>query len=367
MFTRPRNHRRRHLTLILGTLALASSMVLSGCYESATDPSDNTVTEAAIDLTLEEVMSKVQISSEQAEALAPLLDTWRQQHRQQKRSRNGQQLVALRMLADASDVLDQGQMLGLMELLREKRQAAFQNGSLCGEGPFGPGPGQGPGAMRERQRGPHAGPAGPGGQGCNHGGPRDGRHGPGAGFLSELGLDEGQQAAVQAAREEMHAAAQTLFEQFRAGSITREELRAAMQPLREAMHTRIEAILTAEQLAQLTELRNARTLSHLETALERLQTNLSDKLPLVARILELDEQQIAAVTALHEDRIAALSAIVESLRTGQTNGEEARDAAQALRAQTMDDFRALLTAEQQEIFDALKSLRHGQHHRGPRR
>jgi len=212
--------------------------------------------------------------------------------------------------------------------------------------------------------GPNGAPLGPGGEHWRQG-PRDGRGGPGMGLLQELGLDETQQAAVQAAREAMHAAAQTLFEQFRAGTLTREELHAAMQPLQEQMWTTIEGILTAEQLAQLNELRNARVLAQLERALERIQANLTEKLPLIAQILGLDEQQLAAATSLHEERVTALTGIIESLRSGQMSGQEAREAAQALREQTLADFRALLTAEQQEIFDALKTLQHRGHRRGP--
>lgn len=171
---------------------------------------------------------------------------------------------------------------------------------------------------------------------------------------------------MKAARETMHTSAKTLFEQFRAGTITKEQLHDAMQPLREQMWTTIEGILTPDQLTQLNTLRDAKILAHLEKALERVQANITNRLPLIARILNLDEQQLAAATTLHAERVAALSAIVESLRSGQTTGEEAKLAAQALRAQSLDDFRALLNAEQQEIFDALKALQHGRQHRGPR-
>ena len=363
MNTRLEIRRRPRFALILGTAAVAASLALSGCYESATDPSDNVAAVVADDLTIAELMEKVQISDEQAASLGPVLETWRQQ----RGSGNENAMGALRMLADASDILDHDQMVDLLALLDEKRQAAMQQGQQRGHGQGGPGSV----GNRQRQPGSQTGRGGPGGRGGQpgpgaHHGPRDGHGGPNGGLFQELGLDADQQAAVKAAREEMHTAARALFEQLRAGTITKDELHAAMQPLREQMHTAIEAILTADQLAQFTELRNAKVLEHLEKALERVQAHGTEKLALVARILEMDEQQIAAATTLHAEGLTALSAIIESLRSGQTTGQEAKQAAMDLRTQGRDDFRALLSADQQEVFDALQSLHQGRHGRGRR-
>jgi len=356
MFTQPAHGRRTRLTVALGVVALVASLALSGCYESSTDPQNTEASLAAIDdLSMTEIVEKVQLSDEQAQALAPALDRYRQNRND--RTRDGRQLHAMQMLADASDVLDADQMTKLVDLIvakrqermqqhmEQRRQMSQQGANRRGPGANGPFGGMGPGA----------------GMGPRDGkGPHDG-FGPG-GLLSQLELTEEQQTQLAALRETQHAARVALFEQFRNGEITQEQLRTAMEEQRAQHQEAVNAILTAEQIAQLEQLRNARALENMERALERLQTRGEERLTLMARILGLDEQQVAAARTLHEESVTALSGIVESLRSGAISADEARQAAQDLRQQSQETFRALLTPEQQTLFDSLLQLQHRRGH-----
>jgi hypothetical protein len=233
---------------------LMTGLSLTGCYESSTDLNNNQGdNRASIDLTIAEVITQLKISDEQASALAPALDAWRQG----RAAGEPQERGALRMLASASDVLDRDQLLGLVTMLQEKRQATFQK-----RGRRGP----------NNQRGTDK----------HHGkrGDRRNREGRDGGALQELGLDENQLAALKAARQEMHAASKALFEQRRAGTLSKEDLHAAMQPLKEQMQTSMQAILTAEQLAQWNERRNASTLSRLEKSAQRIDDHGRETLSL---------------------------------------------------------------------------------------
>lgn len=350
MFTRHSTRRGSRFALLAGALALVASFALTGCYESSTDPGDDTATTAVLDdLTIGEITEKVQITDEQAQALAPVLE----RYRQNRSNREMRRLGTMQMLAEASDVLDAEQMQQLVDLLvekrqerrREHRQQRMEQRQQQNPGGLNGGPGRGPGPRGGM--GPHRGK-----------GPGDGS-GPGGGLLSQLELSAEQQEALAALREEHHAARQALVTQFRNGEITEEQFRAAGQELREQHRAAVAALLTAEQNAQLAQLRAERVLQHLERSLERLQERAEQHLALMTRILDLTDEQVAAAQALHEDAVTTLSGIVESLRGGALSADEARQAAQDLREQSRTAFRDLLTPEQQTLFDALEQLRGG--------
>jgi Spy/CpxP family protein refolding chaperone len=345
MFTQHANKRPQRRLMVLMAVAVIGVFAFAGCNETSTDPSTNSL-DVTGDLTMTEVIEKVKINDEQATAFAPALDRWRQQ----RRSGSTQQMGALTMLAEASELLDHEQMVALVNLVAEKRQERMQERGNVDQQRRGPGMRGGDnGPSREGQPG-RMGPGGPNGQ---HG-PQHGRMS--GGLLEQLDLTADQQAAIQVAREEMRPAMQALSEQFRNGELTREEMRAAREQLREQMHATIADILTPEQNAQLAELRDAKILGHLESALERLQDNTGERQALVAQILNLTEQQIADATALRDQALVDFAAIVESLRSGQITGVEARQAVHDLRDASFTAFRDLLTVEQQELFDALKNM-----------
>jgi len=87
-------------------------------------------------------------------------------------------------------------------------------------------------------------------------GPR-GQRGPDIEQLSAaLGLDEEQQAAVAAAFDALHTAMTALHEQLQNGEIDRDTLHTLAQELHATLDEQLQSILTAEQYAQLQELRN---------------------------------------------------------------------------------------------------------------
>lgn len=348
MTTRRIPRHRSLRALSWGAAALLAVFAVSGCYESSTDPADITAeTEVLSDLTVSEIVQKVQIDDEQAAALAPVLE----RYRAERGDRRARHQNALRMLADASDILDQEQMGRLVDLLVEKRQErwqqrmeqrrqAFRDGKRRGEGP--------PGMV---------GPAG-----------RKMRQGFGPGPMQDLELTAEQQQALDALREQHHAARQALRQQARAGSLTREEMHERRREMHAQHRDAVEALLTPAQKDQLARARNARALERRDRSLERQRTHGNERLTLVARILELDDEQLQAARTMHQEAITALEANLEALRSGALDAQQSGDAARALRDDSFAAFRTLLDAEQQELFDALQQLQHRRGHRfGPRR
>ena len=162
------------------------------------------------------------------------------------------------------------------------------------------------------------------------------RHGPRA-TLRQLDLTENQQAQVRAI---METARDRRREIARAGrsDATRAQLRA----LRQETRTLIEDVLTPAQKRKAAELRAAHRAERLERKMSRMTERLS-----------LSESQTQRVRSIFE----AAQTRRQALRASNTAHEQKRAQMQALREQTLQRVRAVLSAEQQAQFDELQSRR----------
>lgn len=223
--------------------------------------------------------------------------------------------------------------------------------------PAGRGPGN-PGGVR--------GPGGPGGPG----GPR-GPGGPGGplGFVlaeirEELDLDEAQRTALRTALHDSREAFHSLRMAFRAGEISAEELRDGAIAARVALEAELASILSESQLELLTNTLAEHRAEVATRRLERLDEGADRRLTFLTTILSLDAGQTAQIEGILAASIEQRRALLESLRDGAIEIEEALYQGYLIAESTADAIRAVLTPEQQTIFDALKTLLPG--HRGPR-
>lgn len=179
--------------------------------------------------------------------------------------------------------------------------------------------------------------AGAGGQGGDGAGVR-GRgmrqrrgEGPGVGGgpWADLDLSQDQIDAIQDVLENYRPQMESIRDQVRDGSLTREEAREQVGPIRDSIRTEIEALLTPEQLDAIDDRRMDR-----ENAREEAQATRADALGLTA-------QQQAQIDALRD-----------APKTEGTR-EKMREAHRAA-------LEAILTGEQLEIVSIHEALRgHG--------
>jgi len=175
-------------------------------------------------------------------------------------------------------------------------------------------------------RGQRGDSAGVRGRGMRRGG---GRGGIGGGPWAGLDLSQEQIDAIQDVLEKYRPQLEAVRDQVRDGSLTREEARDQVGPIRDAIRTEIEALLTPEQLAAIDDRKMDR-----ENAREEAQAAKADALGLTA-------QQQAQIDALRD-----------APKTEGTR-EELREAHRAA-------LEAILTDEQLEIVAVHEALRgHG--------
>jgi hypothetical protein len=181
------------------------------------------------------------------------------------------------------------------------------------------------------------------------------------GPLGQLDLSTEQKQAVRAAARVLHETMQTLRDQFRTGALTDAQFRAAAATAHTQFETTVAGILTAEQNARWQELRRDRAIAALTRAIERMRTYQDRHLEMLAQILALDETQRAAFATIGTDMLADLEALLQRLRDGSIDAAGTRSERQRIHAETRDAMRALLTAEQATLFDALGRLMGGRH------
>ncbi|MFC1572719.1 Spy/CpxP family protein refolding chaperone [Candidatus Eisenbacteria bacterium] len=241
----------------------------------------------------------------------------------------------------SADILDTDQFVNLLRYLGE-RQEAHQE--MCAE-------------RRSEYRGR---------RGMDHGGAGHAGMDRGPRFdelADELGLTEEQRAAIQEARTEMREARKALHDEFAGGEFT-DELRDRMKEIREQFQAKLESILTAEQLAQLEELRNERRVERWEERLASFDERDGRHVEFLTTVLDLTDTQVEQLTAITENAHARARAILEGLIAGSITMEDAHTQRAAIHEETEAAIRAILTPEQIEIFDALRNLR--SHRHGPK-
>lgn len=240
----------------------------------------------------------------------------------------------LAFLAEASDILTQGQFVGLAELIKEQRDAWQAEREAAGFGGGRGGPGFGRGGE------------GRGGGFGGHQGDRPGMgQGPGQAFFEELDLTDAQRERIEAIHETTREQMQALREQVKSGDLTREQARDQREEIRDEARAQVEAILTAEQLEQLETLRRERQSERVDQQIERLGQNLDRRIDFMETVLDLTPSQVSQVEQILDDSVEARREILEQVKAGSLERDEARDQMKEIMDGVADSIEALLTPE----------------------
>jgi Spy/CpxP family protein refolding chaperone len=294
------------------------------------------------------VRESVAMTDQQAAALETALADLEQARQARRNARNRSAFDGpsphLEFLARASQILEREQLRALVQTMAERRaeqrtEHRAERGMHDGRGPGGVGPGHGPGAG-PGMHGPR--------QGGHHGRP-DGVPGP----LAELDLSVEQRQAVREAARVLHQTMQTLRTQFRDGTLSETAFHEAVTAAHAQFETAVAAVLTAEQNARWQELRRERATTALERAIAHMRANQERHLELLAQILGLDETQRAGFATIGADLLANMEALLQGVRDGSIDVAQVRTERQRLHTEARTAMRALLTAEQATLFDAL--------------
>lgn len=199
-----------------------------------------------------------------------------------------------------------------------------------------------------------------------------GSHGPGpGGDLDQLGLTDEQKQAVQQARDEMRQAMQDLL--ARRDELSRAELQTLAKQIRDTFDARLKDILDADQYARLEELRQERQNQREERRNERIQQQLdnldqhTERLAaFLTNVLHLTDAQIPQIRDILDGAAAERRTLLQWVLDGSVTADQLREESQRIMEATGDAIRAVLTPEQQAVFDALRDLLpgYGLRHRG---
>ena len=336
--------RRRGFAAVVfaGALILVAAGLM-GCQgndtSGSTTSSSATGKIAAAELpTLNTLDDALNLTDAQSAKMETALSAWsraideRQAVRAQKDGQRGFMRApgtspAMTFLADASDFLDNDQMVTLAGILKERQttvreqmRAQFQQHRKDGAG-----------------------------------GPRfAGRGGQFDKLAEDLNLTEEQQAALTKLRESMHEKMQGMKEQ--GGKNGRRGFAAGQgMNFRDRMRTELESILTEEQLQHLDAIHEERSSQRQEMAAEHADERLADHVDYLTRILKLNDTQKADLETVLRDAQTARQDLHQN-RTDDADWQTMRDQAEKLRTQTEASIEALLTADQKELYNSLTDL-----------
>jgi len=175
-----------------------------------------------------------------------------------------------------------------------------------------------------------------------------------------LGLDEDQLAALTVAYLEFRDGVAALSTQVHNGEITLEEARAAVADLREAFEAELQVILTAEQWDLLQDMRfqgqqrDGRNHHH-QAPHDRWTAWLGE--------VGADETQVADILAALDVLHSGMQDLRTQMHEGTLTREEAREAAEILRADFDAALQSILTVEQYEALMLLRPDCGGPRHR----
>ena len=130
------------------------------------------------------------------------------------------------------------------------------------------------------------------------------------------------------------------------------------------LETTLQSVLTDAQQATLEEAMAEHRAAVSERRLEKLDAGVQRRVEFLNSVLELTDAQFAQVESILTATLPERRTILEALRDGSIEIEDALYQGYVLAEQTAASIRAVLTAEQTVVFDALKKLLPG--HRGPK-
>ncbi len=165
-------------------------------------------------------------------------------------------------------------------------------------------------------------------------------------LADSLGLSDEQATALEELNASYAADVKALTDSARASG-NRTGLRSELQELRAEYEDEFEDVLTDEQQARLEELRA-------NAAARRKDKGWGNYIAALTDSLGLSDQQVTDLNELYEDYQADVKAAIDSAQeSGDRSG--VRDKLRDLKADFEEDFNAVLTDEQMEKLDEMKS------------
>ncbi|HEX5131450.1 MAG TPA: hypothetical protein VFX92_03065 [Candidatus Krumholzibacteria bacterium] len=311
-------------------LVATAVLVFAGCnsdeqVSGTGNPINDSVALASVIPSLADIRGAVTMDDADAAVVQKALDEWKQTVKSDKQQgpfamhRGGMQFVAA-----VAPSFDNGQLSDLanyMISLREQHRAqAGQHGMFRGDGKEG---------KRFEQ------------------------------MIKDLGLTAEQQKQMRALHTEMQAQMKQMHEAFRAGSMTEDDFRAAMDAFHDAQREKLAAILTPDQLKKHDELRDQRRDRMMDRRMDRIDDGVDTRLAWLTAVLGLDDAQQAQVRSALETAAQARKTAMESRQAGEATRESMRTQMRELRDTTHEAINAVLTEQQQERLQIMESLRSG--------
>jgi hypothetical protein len=305
-------------------------------------------------LTLGDIESKIDLSSEQKTAIGGALDrlnaarkeTWgRRGERDADRAKQDPPVIVF--LESASKTLDPDQFRQLAILMKEKRDA--NRGEMAGRRAT-----RGPDARAER-------PRGRGAMGRRHGGMG---MGPGSGMMGNLGPRLGKELDLSAEqRQEIRPILQQMSEKMRSvqdqvasGAITREQARERIGEIRTETMDKGKKILTAEQWEKFQKIRGERVGEMAGHRLDRLEPDLERRAEFLNRVLGLSDTQREEVRTLVLGTAPARTEILNGLKSGAIEPEDAAGRIATIEETLAGQISSLLSPDQLERWHAVRDL-----------
>lgn len=360
--TRIYDNKQRYHYGIMGAGIFILLAFLVGCQGADSDPKSSALgltspdaSEAASTFappTLGELLSRVELAGEQLQPMETALERWsvvvqarhetvRTEGRRGKRgdprrggrgygTQGGQQPPLQTFLMECAEFLEPEQLVTLVELLAERRDGHRK--AFAGRRP-------------DRPRGRHDGK-----RGEQFEGRRPNR------VIDELDLTEQQQTALQEARDQSRAAIQALIEGSGGRGQVDEATREKTREIRQQMKSKLENILTPEQLSQLEGLRDERRAEMTEQREDNFTQMLERRVEILSQVLKLNETQrqqiVEILTRSHEQ----LHALRQNARVEDKSFADIRAEAERIRQESTAAIKEQLTAEQAAVFEALQTL-----------
>jgi hypothetical protein len=304
--------------------------------------------------TIDELEGALGLSDAQVAVVGDALETWRSKM-DEKRSGRGRRGAGdrgdrpghgvpggfgdfepplLGFLEAVVPVLESTQVTALADLLEEKREDAR--------------PSFGSGGGRPRRGGRGGGPLGFV--------PRD--------VVAALDLSDQQRDELIEALRGSFETFHELRQSFAGGEITAEELRDQAKETREALEERVAEILSTTQFDALTKALAEHRAEIAQRRLDHLGEGIDRRVSFLATVLELSDAQRIEVESALEASVAERRAILEGLRDGTIEIEEALYRGYLIAEAAAETIRSVLTAEQASVFDDLRRLLPGHGHKG---
>lgn len=181
-------------------------------------------------------------------------------------------------------------------------------------------------------------------------------------LAESLGLDAEQKTALAAIHSETRRKMREQHDALRAGTISEEQLAAAVTALHAAQREKLALILTEAQLAKLDAYRDERRARMIDRRLERMDERADARAEWLAAVLNLDTAQRAEVAASLEASLAERKAALEAAQDGDRPLRAWRGERREHHDEMLAKLEAILTPEQQERLEIIRRL----HPREPR-